>query len=478
MTFEALLTFFAVLVGALTIARPVQRRSLALFFPTWCLLFAVLISVGLLILRDAPYGVPPPRGWELEKVLFWLTMGAFFVPVSAALWAWGAWHRARLSRRGMAKVEQVFAAALREHEFDEVERILQKNPDRLHLLPPSAATVLFTPAMVSALLQSHSLVHLELLANLEFLKSLSNRHQAVEATVHELLQAEISPLRSAVFEKFGGLEHFTYSNRDQKLMERTFQNPEWYYEANAHYPLTIAAINRLQSGALDHEYNEAGDLYETSQGVSSRSRCPVFIAEKTEVLALEAVVEQRIERDFYVSDMFQIFRQVQERSKVSPVWDQPLAERPTPFAYLLYEIGEDLSDLSGLAFEKAFNSRAGEVATPGQVAEALAQIWSFCVWSIADSQEQVTQEFRTRFIERYLVFVLRLGWQPNEVAYGVTTAINGLNAWRDIFLNELKDRFVGDHDRREELKSAFASLDWGKSYVQQGSDWLKAELSL
>jgi hypothetical protein len=55
---------------------------------------------------------------------------------------------------------------------------------------------------------------------------------------------------------------------------------------------------------------------------------------------------------------------------------------------------------------------------------------------------------------------------------------NGLNAWRDLFLDELKERFVGDHHRRDALVAAFQSLDRGKRYVREGFDWLKKELSL
>jgi hypothetical protein len=347
-------------------------------------------------LRNAPYGVPPPWGWSLEKVLYWLQVSAFLVPVVAGLWGWGAWHRARLSPRRMRRVEDVFRAALREREFDEVERIVQRNRDQLHRLPATAVAVLFSPPMVSALMQAQSLVHLELLADLTFLMSLSNRYQAVDVAVRELLRSEISPMRPAVFTQFGGLEHITYSDDERRLMERTFENPEWYHEAGAHYPLVVAAVEALRSGALDREYNEAGDHYETSQGVSRRAHCPVFLAEKTEVLALQSVVRQGVERDFYVTDLLDIFRAVQERSRVTEAWNRPLKERPTPFAYLLYEIGSDLSDLSGEALQKAVSKAdVPEVAKPASVANALALTWSFCVWNIADSEGQVSDDFRT-----------------------------------------------------------------------------------
>jgi hypothetical protein len=88
-------------------------------------------------------------------------------------------------------VEDVFQAALREHEFDEVERIVRKNQQNLHRLPASAIDVLFHPAMVAALVKSHSLVHLELLANTNFLESLKSRHNAVDVVCIEVAKRNI-----------------------------------------------------------------------------------------------------------------------------------------------------------------------------------------------------------------------------------------------------------------------------------------------
>jgi len=50
---------------------------------------------------------------------------------------------------------------------------------RLTQLPSGAATVLFDPALVAALVDSHSLVHLELLADMEFFNSLEKGDRAV-----------------------------------------------------------------------------------------------------------------------------------------------------------------------------------------------------------------------------------------------------------------------------------------------------------
>ena len=44
-------------------------------------------------------------------------------------------------------------------------------------------------------------------------------------------------------------------------MEKTFQDPAWYSETRADYPLVISAIEALRSGKLDSEYNNIGRDY-------------------------------------------------------------------------------------------------------------------------------------------------------------------------------------------------------------------------
>ena len=111
MTLAALLTFFSILVAVLALARPVRRRSLDLFAPWWRLIVALLLSFVFLVCRDAPFGVSPPFGWSLLKVEFGLSVGAFAVPVLAAVWGWLSWRRAKLTRRRIKFVENIFHAA-------------------------------------------------------------------------------------------------------------------------------------------------------------------------------------------------------------------------------------------------------------------------------------------------------------------------------------------------------------------------------
>lgn len=484
MTLEALLTFFGILIAILAIARPVQRASLKLFVRVWLwvLVGATLVSVALIVCRDAPLGWRPPFGWSLSGVMFGLTLGAFAAPVLAALCCWKAWDRAKLTRKRASLVESVFKVALREREFDEVERIVRKNLERLAQLPASATTVLFDPAIVAALVDSHSLVHLELLANRQFLNSLENRFGAVDVVVRQLLRPGVSPLRSAVVKRYGGLEHLVYPDSERELIGKTFQNLTWYFEASAHYPLIISAIETLRSGKLDADYNEVGRNYEATQGVSKRAYCPIYLAVKTEVLAIEGTLEGRIEKDCYVSDLFQIFDAVLQRSSFNKaVWESPLSnwEFPTPYAYLLYEITADFRELSATALRAATSdTKPSQAEKPGGVAHDLARNWSSCIWRIADSQDRVSVAFRNHVIQEYLKFVLALHGQPSEIYHGsVSNKVEGLHAWRDLFLGELRDHFGPSPSYKDTaLQEAFESLDHGKHFIFEGSEWLEKEL--
>lgn len=483
MTLDTLFAICAILVAVLTVMRPIQRHSILLFVPLRWMALALIACFVLIVCRDAPFGVEPPFGWSLQKVVFFITIAAFLIPVGAAIWAWVCWHRAKLTDKRLTRVEQVFRASLREKEFDEVERILSKNKEELRRLPASAASVLFDSAMVAALVDARSLIHLELLSDMAFLESLENRFAAVDVVVRKLLRSEVSPLRSAVVKTYGGLENAPYPDEERQLIESTFQRPAWYVKTYAHYPLVISAVEELRSGKLDSEYNDIGRDYEASQGISRRSQCPVYLAVKTEVLAIEAAIEERSEDDLYVSDLSDVFRAVLERSKYDKgVWESDVSnwEFPTPYAYLLYEIGSDFRDLSARAVQKA-TSESHEsrlIQSPGRIAHDLARIWSSCVWSIADPMTEVSDKFRDAAIEDYVVFILQLGWAPSEIYHGHVNTIKGLEAWQDLFLKELKRSFAGFADRRKVLGAVVESLDQGKRYVIEGYDWLCAELKL
>lgn len=79
-------------------------------------------------------------------------------------------------------------------------------------------------------------------------------------------------------------------------------------------------------------------------------------------------------------------------------------------------------------------------------------------------------------IKQYLLFILELGWGPSEVSPGIENSTLGLDSWRDLFLQELQARFVGDSSGKKILRDAMNSLDQGKRYVSDGVEWLQAKL--
>ena len=354
-----------------------------------------------------------------------------------------------------------------------------KNPKTLEQLPTEAASVLFYPAMVKALLDSRSLIHLELLANLKFLTSLENRFGAVEVVVREMLRSEVSPLRSAVVAVYGGIEYLTYPQQERNLMGKTFLDPAWYVAANAHYPLVVSAVHTLQSGKYDRAYNSVDRSYETNQGISLRAHCIVYLAIKTEVLAIESGIKKNEgEMDFYVSDLWQIFCAVLEQSHFEDaVWESPQSnsEFPTPYAYLLYEIAADLKQLSATALEKAV-SKAGnaQVGPPGRLPSDLARMWSACVSNVANSEGHVGSAFRDAMIKQYLYFVLALKSEPREILLSNhDVGVDAIGEWRDLFLIALRSRVVSaSKPEIAALRRAYDSLDMGKYYVSEGHDWL------
>ena len=121
------------------------------------------------------------------------------------------------------------------------------------------------------------------------------------------------------------------------MLESTFQDPDWYHDTNAHYPLIITAINKIESGSLDISYNLPDENYVATQGVSKRANCPLYLAIKTEVIAIGSAVEKRIEKDFYISDLWQILMKIYSHSKYDPtvVKGSSLYDPYTPYSYLL-----------------------------------------------------------------------------------------------------------------------------------------------
>ncbi|WP_263384786.1 hypothetical protein [Granulicella arctica] len=484
MNLEALLTFFGLLAAAVAIMGPVQRRALLLFVPTWLLPASSLVALILLIIRDAPFGVAPPFGWRLDLVTYLLGLGAFVLPICGAILAWFLWWNAKLTSRNLPQLEELLQAALRESEFDEVDRVLRRNRLGLLKLPPNTATLLFNPRLVHQMVSSHSFIHLELLAQRPFLESLESRLHSVETVVREILAAETSPLQAAVVRRFGGIEHQQFTSSDETLIESTFQNPHWYHDTNAHYPLIITAMNKIESGVLDVPYNLSDENYVAKQGVSKRANCLLYLAIKTEVLALDSAVDLGVEEDFYISDLWQILMKIYSHSKYD-VAALESASGPhipfTPYSYLLTEITSDFEDLirNAVAVSVRNSGVAPQDASPSSTGTTLVKFWCLSIWELMSEPGRIDPEHLDEIVERYFRFMFAVGWQPSEVLYTGGQPVPHLLAWRGALFEELKVCTMSPKSEHfNVLHRVFGKLDWGKPFISDGYDWLRSQLGI
>lgn len=461
-------------------ARSISSFGGKLFFFQFCSLLLILTP------RVFPLiGYILSAGIRLTADVF-----SFLVPVLGAAISVIAWRRAKITTKRATKFAEFLGACIRENSFDEAERILRANKDCLHKnLPDDVLRRVFDRELVRTVIRSREWIHLDLLSNLDLLNGLTDRLSVTDIVVREMLSTETSPLRSAVVREYGGDETVFYPRPERNLIESTFQNPVWYVKANAHYPLVVMAVEQIQSGSLDGPYNEHGGWYTWNQGVSPRSRCLVYLALKTHVLAISAAIEQASKGDFYVTDIWDLFRSIRPRSKYrDDVWDlskhdYPLPanpEYPTPFAFLLYEICSDLESLSSEGIRRGLRDMGASFPNGlQQILRSLAMSWSYCIHNIARSQTNVSDEFKRDRIRDFLCFVLKLGYGPSEILHaGQQVAPRALNEWRDVWMNELKARFVGiEPVARASLRGAVTALDLGKQYVFSGEAWLKSQVA-
>lgn len=492
MGFDGLLTFFGIGVAILAIADPVRRRAFALFVHKYLLPVGIALSFVLILSAKLLREDRPVIDTLLQAV-------AFLCLVALAQRSWRQYSDAKLTATNASGFAELLAVALLERRFSEIDRVLSKNRENLSaLLSPTAKRLLFEAELVQAMVDSRSLIHLELLSELPFLESLENRHLVVDVVVRALLEAQRSPVRSAVIRAYGGDETADPDPESLALFCATFENPRWYLVTRADYPLLLAALEALRSGILDENYNKANDRYLAMQGISLRARCPVFLAQKTHVLALSAAVRANAEGDFYVSDFGDLFREILRRSTFGDDDHESPFEPQTPYAFLLTEILSDLWTLSRRALqvncreatsEPLENSQAGvpwprvgkcSLMPPPRFAVDLARIWSFCCLELAKCEDhQVGARFRRNNLRCYIDFLLQLRHSPHE-AFGETgEIISGLEEWHELFVSEFRDRLQSSDPRiLENVIDAIGALDIGKEWVRYGRDSLKKELGI
>lgn len=475
MSLDFLLSLIAIFVAVYSILNPVQRKSFEIFFPWKRFIGGIIFSFILVSLPyfAAEYHIVPIL--QLDKVLeYW----AFVIPVSILATGIFRYIQARLTLSAEKKLRSFLDACLRENLFDEFERIVQRNRKIICRFSEKTILRIFNPKFIRVLFQSNSWVHLDLLSDEQGINKMGQlRHDLVDRVIRELLKTQDSPLHSVVFKKYGGKEFCYVFDSEQALIEKTFQNPKWYLNSNARYPLVISAYEEISSGKLDEIYNSNGRLYESMQGISARASCIVFLSVKTHVMAIESAIEGNVSGDFYILDLRQIFEAVLKHSKYNlSVWEDSKAnsEHPTPYSFLLKTITNDFRTLSrdcikNIIFAKGQDNLGGMIS-------ALAGCWSACVWCIAKSKNNVSDRFRGEIIEEYLNFILKLGFAPQEIFFQNHNGVS-FDKWRDVFVGQLKERFAVIKDGKDCLLNVVSKLDRGKIYVQNGRVWLLGELN-
>jgi len=377
MTIGTLLALSAIIIALYALGQRAQRRSVGMFVPRGLIPLALGGAALFLILEQVLTDAQVPGRWPRSAY----RLPALILPVGALVVGYGLWKKAKLKPEHGAKFKAFLLASLRDSTFDELIRIIKLNAGRLHdVLDPDTLDLLFERRSIRAFVAVRSWIHLDLLTKGDLFKALPRPLAAVDRLVREYLAASESPVRTTALLHESGDETLTCPQEEHRLIEKSFLDPDWYRDCRADYPLVMTAAERLISGELDAAYNRNDPLYTLSQGVSSRSRCPIFLAEKVIVNGLKRAVECQSGGDFYVTDLWDILRDVTARSKYDPaVWDRPVmgsSEFPTPFAYLLWTICLDLKFLSKDALQHGDYRRSQPTC---QVSKDIARTWALCV---------------------------------------------------------------------------------------------------
>ena len=472
MTLEGLLTLMGLIIAIYALAQPVQRRSIPLLVPMWLVLLSIVISASLLMWRYAlrvlcielyPWS-------DLASMV-----GAFIFPLAGLIIAYLYWHRAKISKQNDKKFRRFILASFYEDKFDELMRIVEKNEESLHrVLKPETLDLLFERTFVKRMVEAHNWIHLRLFSNNRLVEKLPDRFRVTDNLIREFLNAKATPLHSAIVAAYGGSEHLRPTKKEWELIKKTLQNPEWYMSVRIDYSLTVlACCEEIASGKYDRPYNQNDEWYTASQGESTRLRCPFYLALKTHVIMLKKAIEIKGEDDYYVSDIWDLFRGVCGHSRYNEnVWENRDAssEHPTPFAYLIKEVFFDLKDLCR---EKGRYKQS--IRPPGRVGSDLIRIWASSVAYLGYSRDKVSDRFKAECLGYYLAYTLEMK-ETCEKTEGENKENSKL--WCDQLVEELKKHKAGDEILREVLFESMNHLDIGKTYIYDHEDWLRSVLQL
>jgi hypothetical protein len=474
MTIGSLMTLVGIIIALVALAKPVQRQSIAMFVPVKRILAVVVCSVGAFLVVD---GLEAAGIRCCPFVRFSARTVAVLMLIAAGIWGYTLWRKAELPRDGSSSFRRLLLSCLHEGTFEELIRILQANAGRLpDVLDKDTLDLLFERRSIRALVSARSWIHLDLLANRDLLKAFPQHFAITDRLVREYLAADESPLRTAALCHESGDETLGYSGEEHALIEKTFLDPDWYRDCCIGYPVLMAAVEALTSGRLDTAYNRNDLLYIANQGVSSRSRCPIFLAEKTIVNGLRHAIDRQIDGDFYATNLSDLLREVVERSRYDPaMWDHApwrCLEFPTPFAYLMSAICLDLRFLSDDMLKRAESGRKKPTL---HASMDIGRTWAMCVWHLAREMHCASESFRLGRMRDFMAFILEHLYCDDQDAERAAS----LAAWRDHYLGPLKHIITpSDTERFQFMIAAANRLDICKRYVFDWEERLREELGL
>jgi len=212
-------------------------------------------------------------------------------------------------------------------------------------------------------------------------------------------------------------------------------------------------------------------LYIAHQGESTRLRCPIYLALKTHVLMLKKAIEIEGDDDYYISDLWDLFRNVCDHSKYDKdVWENRDAnwEYPTPFAFLMKEILFDLEDLCREDYKEGKRPL-------GRIGSDLIRTWATCISHLGNSKNKVSDKFKFECLGYYLNYTMKM-----METYEVSEEDRKRNSklWRDQLVKELSRYRAGNERLRESLFQSMNELDYGKRHIWDYHKWLRSKLEL
>jgi len=475
MPIGSLMTLVGITIALVALAKPVQRQSIAMFVPVKRILAVVVCSAAIFLAVD---GLEAAGVKCCPVVWFTARTVAVLMLIAGGVWGYTLWRKAELRPDGSSQFRKFLLSCLHDDTFDELIRILEANAGRLpDVLDKDTLNLLFERRSIRALLLARSWIHLDLLSNPDLLEAFPRHFTIVDRLAREYLPADESPLRTAALWHESGDETLGYSAEEHALIEKTFLDPDWYRDCRIGYPVLMGAIEALTSGRLDTAYNRNDLLYIANQGISSRSRCPIFLAEKTIGNGLMKAIELQRDGDFYATDLSDLLRSIAERSRYDPmVWDHApwgCSEFPTPFAYLMSTICLDLYFLSDEMLRRADFRRNKPTLL---ISMDIGRTWAMSVWDLASESQCASKMFRLGKMRAFLEFVLEHLYCDDAKDAGRSESVA---AWRELYLAPLKDLISpSDTECFEFLVEAANGLDICKEYVFRWGKRLREELEL